>query len=195
MMKTRILSCLATVSLLLLVSCSARQVRVLIETGEGDIILELYPEKAPLTTANFLAHVEAEHYRDAVFYRVVHLNNQAGSPVKIEVVQGGLFNDSLINQHTPIAHENTATTGILHKDGVISMARNEPGTASTEFFICVGDQPALDFGGQRNPDGQGFAAFGRVIQGMDIVKKIQGHKETGQYLNNPVPILKMYIIP
>ena len=72
----------------------------------------------------------------------------------------------------PIPHETTQQTGLRHADGTLSMARNEPGTASSEFFICVGDQPELDFGGKRNPDGAGFAAFGKVLAGLDVVRKI-----------------------
>jgi peptidyl-prolyl cis-trans isomerase A (cyclophilin A) len=88
----------------------------------------------------------------------------------------------------PIAHETTTQTGILHKDGVISMARLEPGTATSEFFICVGDQPELDFGGKRNPDGQGFAAFGRVIKGMEVVRRIQQQPDKKQFLD---PVIKI----
>ena len=91
----------------------------------------------------------------------------------------------------PVAHETTAQTGILHTDGVISMARDAPGTATTEIFICVGDQPSLDFGGMRNPDGQGFAAFGRVVSGMDVVRAIHQSPAGGQTLTPPVAITAM----
>jgi peptidyl-prolyl cis-trans isomerase A (cyclophilin A) len=94
----------------------------------------------------------------------------------------------------PIFHETTAETGILHTNGVISMARWEPGTATSEFFICVGDQPELDYGGRRNPDGQGFAAFGKVIKGMNVVKKIHVQPADGQYLNPVIPILEVSLI-
>ncbi|MCJ7679342.1 MAG: peptidylprolyl isomerase, partial [Candidatus Aminicenantes bacterium] len=93
--------------------------------------------------------------------------------------------------HPPIGHETTETTGVKHEDGVISMARSEPGTASSEFFICINAQPELDFGGKRNPDGQGFAAFGRVIEGMDIVRKIQAVEAPRQYLETPIHILSI----
>jgi peptidyl-prolyl cis-trans isomerase A (cyclophilin A) len=123
------------------------------------------------------------------------MDNQPGKTVKIEVIQGGLYSDSVIEkiQFPPIRHETTRETGLLHKDGVLSMARMEPGTASSEFFICVGDLPELDFGGKRNPDGQGFAAFGKVIKGMDIVRKIQQQKDSEQYLLNPVKIISIAI--
>jgi len=88
----------------------------------------------------------------------------------------------------PIDHETTEKTGIFHKDGVISMARLQPGTASSEFFICVGDQPELDYGGKRNPDGQGFSAFGKVIAGMDVVEKIHQQPADGQTLNPRIKI-------
>jgi peptidyl-prolyl cis-trans isomerase A (cyclophilin A) len=132
-------------------------------------------------------------FKDAVFYRVVRMDNQPNNEVKIEVIQGGLFSDNEINKIEPIRHETTQKTGIKHLDGTISMARNKPGSASTEFFICIGDQPELDFGGKRNPDGQGFAAFGKVIEGMDVVRNIQQQKDKGQYLSEPIPISKIQI--
>jgi len=162
--------------------------KVLMKTEMGDITLELYPDKAPVTASNFLALVDQGVYTNAIFYRVVRMDNQPQNKVKIEVIQGGLFNDSLINSFTPIKHESTGQTGILHTDGVFSMARMEPGTASTEFFICVGNQPSLDYGGDRNPDGEGFAAFGRVSEGMDVVRKIQALPDSGQYLPDKVLI-------
>ena len=121
-----------------------------------------------------------------MFYRVVTQSNQPQNDIKIEVIQGGLITEE--KMYEPIAHETTEETGIPHKDGVISMARNEPGTATSEFFICVGDQPELDFGGKRNPDGQGFAAFGKVIEGMEVVRKIQQQPETDQMLTHQVLI-------
>jgi len=105
-----------------------------------------------------------------------------------------LFNDQLINIHPAIAHETTEVTRISHIDGVISMARNEPGSASTEIFICIGDQPSLDFGGERNPDGQGFAAFGKVIMGMDVVRAIQSMPDSNQMLIEKVHIREIKII-
>lgn len=165
-----------------------------ISTELGDIEVEVYLNKAPITATNFLAYVDADKYNNqACFYRVVRLDNQPNKPIKIEVIQGGFQEDSLIekNQFTPIKHETTEETGILHKDGVISMARMEVGSASSEFFICVGDQPELDYNGKRNPDGQGFAAFGRVIRGMDVVRKIQLLKDNDQYLINPVKIISV----
>lgn len=163
--------------------------KVLMETVLGEITIEVYLEKAPATAANFLRYVEEGRFEGATFYRVVRLDNQPDNDVKIEVIQGGLGDRNDGKRLPPIEHETTRETGIRHLDGVISMARDRPGSASSEFFICVGDQPELDYGGRRNPDGQGFAAFGRVIAGMDVVRKIQQLEPGGgQYLKQPVAI-------
>jgi peptidyl-prolyl cis-trans isomerase A (cyclophilin A) len=177
-----------------LLSCSRPGPRVLISTGMGDITVELYPEQAPVTVGNFLAHVENGDYTNSMFYRVVRMDNQPDNPVRIQVIQGGLFYDEVVDTIAPIIHETTQETGIRHTDGVISMARNEPGSASTEFFICIGDLPSLDYGGNRNPDLQGFAAFGKVIGGMDVVRAIQSLPDDGQYLPEPVPIRDITVI-
>lgn len=169
-------------------------VDVVMETSEGNITLALYPNRAPLTVANFLSLVDSGTYVGGSFYRTVTTDNDNGSP-KIEVIQGGAPDQA--DDLDTITHEVTGETGIDHEDGAISMARLGVGTASSEFFICIGDQPGLDFGGSRNKDGQGFAAFGRVTDGMDVVRKIQGlPTETdsddgytkGQMLKQPVTI-------
>ncbi len=183
---------------IILISCTKNHnPQVLISTQLGDIEAELFVDKAPVTAGNFLKYVDSGKYNNglASFYRVVRLDNQPDKKIKIEVVQGGFYEDSLIEkyQFTPITHETTKETGVLHKDGVLSMARIEPGTASSEFFICIGDQPALDYDGERNPDKQGFAAFGKVVKGMDIVRKIQQQKDSEQYLVNPVKIISITI--
>lgn len=162
--------------------------KVLMKTLLGEIVCEIDTVHAPVTALNFLNHIKNGTFENALFYRVVRPDNQPNSKIKIEVIQGGLYDDKLIEKYTPIVHENTKKTGLKHTDGALSMARNEPGTASTEFFICVGDQPSLDFGGMRNTDGQGFAVFGRVISGLDVVRKIQQLKDTSQYLVEPVKI-------
>ncbi|NNE09171.1 MAG: peptidylprolyl isomerase, partial [Gemmatimonadetes bacterium] len=143
---------------------------------------------APVTSANFLRYVDEEKWSGAHFYRVVTSSNQPNNSVRIAVIQGGLGWEESDASLPPIRHETTKETGIAHLSGTISMARNEPGTASSEFFICLGPQPALDFGGARNPDGQGFAAFGRVIEGMDVVRRIHTLPETDQLLDKRVAI-------
>lgn len=178
----------------ILLSCSSNNPKILILTELGDIALEIYIDKAPITASNFLAYVDAGKYNNqSYFYRTVRLDNQPKNPIKIEVIQGGFYHDSLIELHqfTPIKHETTKETGITHRDGVISMARGPVGTASSEFFISIGDQPSLDFDGKRNNDGQGFAAFGKVINGMEIVRKIQQQKDNTQYLLNPIKIISI----
>ena len=158
------------------------------ETELGPIQLELYPDRAPITVSNFLRYVDENRYEDFHFYRVVHMENQPDNDVKIEVIQGGLGFDKHPMELPTIIHETTDKTGIRHLNGTLSMARLEPGTASSEIFICINDQPELDFGGKRNPDGQGFAAFGKVISGMDVVKTIQLLPETKQMLDKVVKV-------
>lgn len=160
---------LLAISLLAAAACAddaVHGVRVEMQTSRGNIVLELYPEQAPVTVANFLRLVDGRHLEGGSFYRTVAPENDNGSPV-IAVLQGGLGDAA--GPFPAIAHESTAATGLKHLDGSISMARAEVGTATTEFFICIGDQPALDYGGTRNKDGQGFAVFGRVVAGMDVV--------------------------
>ena len=174
---------------------------VSMETSMGAVTFELYPEKAPITTANFLRYVDEGLYDGATFYRATRANNDP----MITVIQGGLwqpwrdgdddyeFGDRL----PPIAHETTEVSGLTHRDGVISMARVEPGTASSEFFVSIGDNKSLDFGGERNPDGQGFAAFGQIVDGLDVVHAInavatnQGEGFAGQIITEPVRIISV----
>jgi len=143
--------------------------RIRMVTSLGDIELELYPDRSPVTVKNFLRLVNGAYLEGGTFYRTVSPENDNGNPV-ISVIQGGIGDAE--SPFPPIDHETTADTGLPHLDGSISMARAAVGTATTEFFICIGDQPALDFGGTRNDDGQGFAVFGRVVEGMDVVRAI-----------------------
>ncbi len=176
---------------LILSACGKTYPRILMETEMGEIKLEVYPDKAPVTASNFLRYVDENRFEGAVFYRIVRSDNQPGDSIRIAVIQGGLYEDNHPAMLPPIAHETTQQTGILHKDGVISMARWYPGTATSEFFICVGVQPELDYQGKRNPDEQGFAAFGKVISGMDVVRKIHQLPVEEQYLDPTVKILKI----
>jgi peptidyl-prolyl cis-trans isomerase A (cyclophilin A) len=160
---------------------------VYIRTEMGVIVVEIYQDKAPVTAANFLRYVDAKLYDDAVFHRTVTMANQPTDEVKIEVIQGGLLPAEKC--FAPIPLERTSVTGLKHVDGTISMARSGPDSATSSFFICIGDQPELDFGGRRNRDGQGFAAFGRVGYGMDKVKKIHQSPCQGQTLHPPLKII------
>lgn len=168
-------------------------VKVDLTTGAGLIVVELAAGKAPLTAANFLRYVDDKRFDGASFYRAMRLS--ATPPTGL--IQGGLSNNPA-KVLAPIAHESTVTTGIRHTDGVISMARYDPGTATADFFICVGDQPSLDADPHASGDNQGFAAFGHVVAGMDVVRAIlaspvsategQGVMK-GQMLDPTIPIL------
>jgi len=157
----------------LTIHAQGKPVRVRVQTELGDIVVEVDQAKAPVTSANFLKYVDAGHYDGGTWHRTVKMDNQPESTIKIEVIQAGVNADKAKSGFPPIALERTNKTGLLHKDGAISMARGMPDSATSGWFICINDQPSLDFGGMRNPDGQGFAAFGRVVSGMDVVKKIQ----------------------
>ncbi|PTL80825.1 peptidylprolyl isomerase [Vitiosangium sp. GDMCC 1.1324] len=168
----------------------AKTVRVVLQTEKGEIELALDESHAPGTVRNFLAYVDGGFFEGGVFHRTVKPDNQPNNKVKIEVIQGGINPARESEQRPPIALERTSVTGIKHKDGTVSMARDTPDTAVSDFFICIGDQPELDFGGKRNPDGQGFGAFGRVVKGMDVVRAIQQAPANGQQLTPPVKILR-----
>ena len=180
----------ALLSLILLsiiqTSQSQKQTKCMIETTLGEIEVELYDEKAPITVQNFLQYVDSTAYNNSSFFRTCTQENEAERTIKIQVIQGGSITER--TERAPIIIETTAVTEILHKNGTISMARSEPNSATSSFFICINDQPELDFGGKRNPDGQGFAAFGQVTKGMDVVLKIQSQKNKNQQLLEPIQI-------
>ena len=148
---------------------------------------------APVSVTNFLRYVDRGAYTNGVFHRAVTMANQPNDSVKIEVIQGGAnpARDSTM-RFPPIPLERTSVTGLHHRDGTLSMARAaSPNSASSDFFVCVGDQPSLDFGGRRNRDGQGFAAFGRVTSGMDVVRAIQQSPVNQQQLAPPIVIKRI----
>jgi peptidyl-prolyl cis-trans isomerase A (cyclophilin A) len=184
---------------ILVVSSALAQVPVVIETDLGAIHVELDNQHAPLTVANFLKYVDAGHFQGGRFHRTVKTNpdNQPQSAIKIEVIQGGVNPERKDQGFGAIKLERTTLSGLKHRDGTISMARFQPDSAVSDFFICIGDQPSLDFGGQRNPDGQGFAAFGKVTQGMEIVRTIQsapsgaGHEGTNQTIQRLTPPVRI----
>lgn len=146
---------------------------VILETELGNFTIAVDEKNAPVTAANFLAYVDGGYLNDATAYRIVTDTNEPQKPIKIEVVQWGYgVSDEKPTPFPPIAHETNDKTGIKHRNMTVSMARFAPGSAASEFFICIGDQPELDFGGKRNADGQGFAAFGQVTEGEDTVRRI-----------------------
>lgn len=182
---------IVTISLLM-AACSTRykNPHIEIQTSKGDIEVELYPDQAPKTVQAFLSYIKAGHYKNSSFYRVLNNENQPSNAPKAELIQGGLYRSNpRVHDTLPgIPHETTQQTHIQHKSGVISLARLAPGTATSEFFICLGDQPGFDYGGENNPDKQGYAAFGKVVKGMDIVNKIYSQREEDQAFDPPVPI-------
>lgn len=183
---------LLLVSIVILNGCKPKykNPHIEIQTSVGEIEVELYPEQAPKSVAAFLKNVEAGYYNNTSFYRVLSRDNQATDADKTELIQGGLWGkkDKSNLNIAGIPHETTQQTKLLHKDGTISFARLEPGTATTEFFICLGDQPSLDYGSESNPDKQGYAAFGKVVKGMDVVHTIYNRPETDQHFDNPIDI-------
>jgi len=166
-------------------------VRIVMQTELGVIELEIDTVNAPVTAGNFLKYVDAGLYDGGRFRRTVRPDNQTGKPVPIAVIQATANPERRGDYFPPIPLERTSVTGLSHKDGTLSMARSGPDTATNEFSICVGDQPELDFGGKRNPDGQGFAAFGRVVRGMEVVKKIQMSPADGETLTPMIKILRV----
>jgi len=167
--------------------------RVVLETGLGEVELEVDVARAPMSARNFLRYVKAGHCDGGRFHRTVRPGNQPGSKVKIDVVQAGAAPEREGEAFPPIPLERTGATGLRHRDGTVSMARAGPDTATSDFFVCVGDQPELDQGGRRNPDGQGFAAFGRVVRGMEVVLRIHAAPAEGQALAPPVVIARARI--
>jgi peptidyl-prolyl cis-trans isomerase A (cyclophilin A) len=168
----------------------ATRVLTRVDTALGAFVIAVDTERAPITVANYLAYVDQRALDGGAVYRIVTPANQpSDTPHKIEVVQWGMdLPDDKAPPLPPIEHETTRQTGLLHRNGTVSMARSAPGTAASEYFICIGDQPELDFGGRRNPDGQGFAAFGQVVEGMAVVQAIYRKAQAEQYLKPPIVV-------
>ncbi len=178
------------IALLLVLALSAPPPlpHVAFRTDLGDFVVEVDVARAPASARNFLRYVDAGRYRGGAFHRTVTTapDNQPRNAVKIDVVQAGAAPGS---DFPAVALERTRDTGLRHADGALSMARDGPDSATSDFFVCVGPQPELDHGGRRNPDGQGFAAFGRVVSGMDVIRRIHSAPAKGQSLDPPVRIL------
>lgn len=159
-------------------------VHVLLHTSLGDIKLALEKERAPLTTANFLRYVDQKRFDGATFYRAVKLDEEG----KYGLVQGGLKGDPK-KILKPVKHEAPFKTGLSNVNGAVSMARGAPGTAASDFFIVVGDLVSLD--GKPDTDDPGYAVFGHVAEGMDVVKQIM---EAPRALDAPDPAMKGQMI-
>jgi peptidyl-prolyl cis-trans isomerase A (cyclophilin A) len=159
-------------------------VNVVVHTSAGDISLALEKERAPLTTANFLRYVDQKRFDGATFYRAVKLDEEG----RYGLVQGGLKGDpkKLLK---PVRHEAPFNTGLSNISGAVSMARGAPGTAASDFFIVVGDLVSLD--GKAGTDDPGYAVFGHVVDGMDVVKKIM---ESPRSMDAPDPAMKGQMI-
>lgn len=185
----------------LISSCNYRNFphpTIRIKTPFGDITVELYPEKAPKSVTAFLSYIDSGIYKNSTFYRVLKVEDQPSSAEKSKLIQGGIYqsNPAFLQRQPGVPLETTEKTGLKHENGTISLARTTPNSASTEFFICIGSQPAYDYGGNANPDKQGFAAFGKVIKGMDVVKKIYQQPSNGTSIDPPVRIIDIvYLNP
>jgi peptidyl-prolyl cis-trans isomerase A (cyclophilin A) len=186
---------LALITCITIISCSHpayKNPHIVIETRLGDIEVELYAEKAPKTVASFLSYIDSGFYNNTSFYRVLKTEDMP-SPANTGIIQGGMWQTNPVKKMTlpGIEHETTKTSGLTHQSGTVSLARLEPGTANTEFFICIGDQSPLDYGRRGTEDGQGYAAFGKVLEGMGIVRKIQAQKSHGDKFDEKVEIIKI----
>lgn len=155
---------------------------VTLETALGSFTVELYGEQAPLTTANFLAYVDSGRYDASSFFRIVSPSNQQPEdPVRISVIHGGTR--PLASGNLPMIElESTLQSGLTHRHGTLSLGRDEANSAEGDFFICLGDQPHFDHGGARHADGLGFAAFGQVCAGMEVVEAIWACAGEEEYL-------------
>ena len=190
------LICLLICTALFCLSCTSPKFthpHVIIQTEAGDVEAEIYTDKAPKTAAAFLRNVDSGLYNRSSFYRILNNDNQPSNAAKSELIQGGIWKTNYTKSISVagIPHETTKQTGILHLNGTLSMARLEPGTANTEFFICIGDQPGFNYGGENNPDGQGYAAFGKVVKGMNVINTIYNRPENDQSFTPPVVIINI----
>ena len=170
----------------------AGEVRVRIETPLGNITLAIDTRRAPISAANFLKYVDGGFYDGGRFHRATRPDNYTPAPPNrpmMEIIQGGI--DPAKKPFDPIPLKRTSVTGLKHVAGTVSMARGAADTARADFFILLDDQPSLDFGGMRFDDGQGAAAFGRVVAGLDVVRKIQQQPVEKQALTPPVPIVRV----
>lgn len=191
-------------------------VRLLFETGLGDFVVEADTERAPITAGNFVRLVESGAYDGGCFHRTARLDNSSNSEMADSVIGRGMVGDESeyrlpndaypicvvqasaqegLEERPPIALERTSDTGLRHVEGAVSMSRQTPDSAVSDFFVCLRDEPELDFGGRRNPDGQGFAAFGRIVDGFETVQRIHGAPSRGQTLTPSVAVRRAMVLP
>jgi peptidyl-prolyl cis-trans isomerase A (cyclophilin A) len=180
-------------AMVLLAACSSnKNPKILIETNLGNIEAELYPEKAPKTVAAFLSYTDSGLFKNSSFYRVV-FDEMMSTDDDAGVIQGGIWqtNNAKAEKLPGIVHEPPGQTGLSHTSGTLSLARTVAGSANSEFFICIGDQTGYDNSKSLNPDGLGFAAFGKVTSGMSVVRKIHQQPSNGEAITPPVIILNI----
>ena len=198
-MISKTLSSFLIIGLILICSCSNQPKKydhptIDIQTYFGDIIVELYPEKAPKTVAGFLSFVDSGYFKNTSFYRILTKDDESMNAAKTNLIQGGLWQTKLkLQQKLPgIPLETTKQTGILHKAGIISLARGvEENSGNTEFFICLDSEPDYDYGGDASPDKKGYATFGKVISGMKYVKQIHQQPEFETNFLPPIKIINI----
>lgn len=186
----KIASCLAVI---VLFACNSnKNPQIIIETSLGNIEAELYPDKAPKTVAAFLSYIDSGLFKNGSFYRVV-FDEMMSNDDDAGVIQGGIWqtNNAVAEKLPGIEHESPGQTGLSHTSGTLSLARTTAGSANSEFFICIGDQSGYDDSKSLNPDGLGFAAFGKVTSGMSIVRKIHRQPSSGESYVTPVVILNI----
>ena len=180
-------------SILFLAACASKKSEfphIVIQTNYGDVEAELYPAKAPKTVAAFLSYIDKGFYKNTTFYRVLK-DEEMPTDNNSGLIQGGVWPN--LKSVAGIEHESTKQSGLTHASGTLSMARTGVGTATTEFFICIGDQTSLDAGRSGTSDSLGFAAFGKVTKGMSVVRKIQATKNNGDKLVEKILITDIKI--
>ncbi len=179
-------------------ACNAKSNTVVLETEAGNIHIQVLTKQAPISAADFLYYVDEGLYDNQGFYRVVHPDNDP-KEMGMSLIQGGRLDLEKLTQS--IDHETTEKSGLSNIAGSVAIARDAPGTGSAAyFFINAEDNTFLDFGGERNPDGQGYAVFGKVTKGLDVVRVIQQGETNNdddpvtpnQFLKQPVIIKKAY---
>jgi peptidyl-prolyl cis-trans isomerase A (cyclophilin A) len=198
-MISKTLNCFLIALLIIVWSCNNQPKKydhptIDIQTYFGDIIIELYPEKAPKTVCGFLSFVDSGYFKNTSFYRILTKDDESMNAAKTNLIQGGLWQTKLKLQQklAGIPLETTKQTGILHKAGVLSLARGEEeNSGNTEFFICLDDEPDYDYGGDASPDKKGYVTFGRVISGMKYVKQIHEQPEFETNFLPPIKIINI----